>query len=62
LYARTKPAPGKWTILKGHALCEEIERAICAALPESTVFTHLEPKEDPLTFEDIELDRTPPVR
>jgi len=52
-------APGTWTILKGHALCEEIERAICGALPESVVFTHLEPKEDPLTFQDIELDRTP---
>jgi divalent metal cation (Fe/Co/Zn/Cd) transporter len=49
--------PGTWTVLKGHAICEEIDLAIRAALPESTVFTHLEPKEDPVTFEDIELDR-----
>ncbi|HLJ34868.1 MAG TPA: cation transporter dimerization domain-containing protein [Ktedonobacteraceae bacterium] len=51
--------PGNWTVLKGHAMCEEIERAICEVLPESTVFTHLEPEEDPVTFQDIELDRAP---
>lgn len=49
--------PGQWTVLKGHTVCEEIERAIHKALPESTVFTHLEPKEDPVSFEDLELDR-----
>jgi len=49
--------PGKWSVLQGHTMCEEIERTIRQALPESTVFTHLEPREDPLTFEDIELDR-----
>lgn len=51
--------PGTWTILKGHALCEEIEQALRDALPASTIFTHLEPAEDPVTFEDIELDRVP---
>lgn len=51
--------PGTWTVLKGHALCEEIELALHDALPESTIFTHLEPREDPVTFEDIELDRAP---
>jgi cation diffusion facilitator family transporter len=49
--------PGAWTVFKGHSLCEEIELALHNALPESTIFTHLEPREDPLTFEDIELDR-----
>ncbi len=49
--------PGTWTVLKGHNICEEIELAIHAALPESTVFTHLEPREDPVTFQDTELDR-----
>lgn len=52
--------PGNWTVLKGHAICEEIELAICQALPESSVFTHLEPKEDPITFKDMELDREVP--
>ncbi|MBE3558782.1 MAG: cation diffusion facilitator family transporter [Ktedonobacteraceae bacterium] len=54
--------PGTWTVRKGHALCEEIELALHAALPESTVFTHLEPKEDPVTFQDIELDRASSTR
>lgn len=49
--------PGAWTVFKGHTLCEEIELALHDALPESTIFTHLEPKEDPVTFEDTELDR-----
>ena len=49
--------PGTWTVLKGHSICEELELAIHAALPDSTVFTHLEPQEDPATFQDIELDR-----
>jgi cation diffusion facilitator family transporter len=49
--------PGAWTVLKGHSLCEEIELALHDALPDSTIFTHLEPKEDSVTFEDIELDR-----
>jgi cation diffusion facilitator family transporter len=51
--------PGIWTVLKGHSLCEEIELALHDALPDSTIFTHLEPREDPMTFEDIELDRAP---
>jgi cation diffusion facilitator family transporter len=48
---------GTWTVLKGHSICEEIEMALHVALPESTIFTHLEPREDPVTFEDTELDR-----
>src|SRR5258708_23240806 len=49
--------PGKWTVSKGHALCEEMERAIVDALPESTVFTHLQPKEEHVFVYDIDLDR-----
>jgi divalent metal cation (Fe/Co/Zn/Cd) transporter len=51
--------PGSWTVSKGHALCEEIELAIRQALPETTVFTHLEPREDPVSFIDQALDRDP---
>jgi cation diffusion facilitator family transporter len=51
--------PGIWTVLKGHALCEEIELALRRVLPETTVFTHLEPREDPLSFVDQALDRDP---
>ena len=49
--------PGSWTVQKGHSLCEEIELALCDALPETTVFTHLEPIEDPVSFADQTLDR-----
>ncbi|HEU5347815.1 MAG TPA: cation diffusion facilitator family transporter, partial [Ktedonobacterales bacterium] len=49
--------PGNWTIKQGHDLCEEIEMALHAALPETTVFTHLEPREDPSAWQDTELDR-----
>ncbi|HET9222116.1 MAG TPA: cation diffusion facilitator family transporter [Roseiflexaceae bacterium] len=50
--------PGAWTIQRGHALAEQIERAIIGALPKTTVFTHLEPVEDPVSWEDQALDRS----
>ena len=49
--------PGSWTVQRGHDLCEELEFALRRALPETTVFTHLEPREDPVAFQDTELDR-----
>jgi len=49
--------PGRWTVQRGHELLEEIERDVRRALPGSTVFTHLEPAEDPVSFDDLALDR-----
>ena len=49
--------PGVWTVQKGHDLCEEIERAVGAAIPHATVLTHLEPFEDPASWNDQGLDR-----
>lgn len=49
--------PDEWTVQKGHDLTEEIELEICRVVPESIVFTHLEPLEDPLSFKDLELFR-----
>ncbi len=49
--------PGAWTVARGHALCERIEREIVALRPPATVFTHLEPIDDALSFADQELDR-----
>ncbi|HUE95878.1 MAG TPA: cation diffusion facilitator family transporter [Longimicrobiaceae bacterium] len=49
--------PGRWSVQEGHDLLEEIERRIREAVPNSTVFTHLEPIEDPVSFEDTELRR-----
>jgi cation diffusion facilitator family transporter len=49
--------PGGWTVQRGHRLLEQIERDIREAVPGLTVFTHLEPLEDPVSFEDTRLDR-----
>lgn len=49
--------PGHWTIQKGHELAEQIEHDIRQALPRCAVMTHLEPLEDPVSQEDIALDR-----
>ncbi|HET7275857.1 MAG TPA: cation diffusion facilitator family transporter [Longimicrobiaceae bacterium] len=50
--------PGTWSVQQGHHLLEEIEEEIRAALPASTVFTHLEPLEDPVSWDDVHLDRS----
>ena len=49
--------PGAWSVRRGHDICEELELAIRAALPDTTVFTHLEPLEDPVAWKDQTLDR-----
>ena len=49
--------PGQWTVQRGHQLLEQIEAEIRAAFPETTVFTHLEPVEDPVSQHDTGLDR-----
>ena len=49
--------PGRWTTHKGHHLVENVEKDIRDVLSGVTVFTHLEPVDDPLSFQDIEIDR-----
>lgn len=49
--------PDEWSVKKGHDLVEEIELKIIGKIPHSAVFIHLEPLEDPTSFEDIELFR-----
>lgn len=49
--------PGHWTVQRGHELCEHIEADVRAVLDNVTVFTHLEPLNDPASFEDLHLDR-----
>jgi len=50
--------PGSWSVHAGHSLLEQLERDVRAAVPGSTVFTHLEPLEDPESFEDTALERS----
>jgi cation diffusion facilitator family transporter len=49
--------PGAWSVQRGHDLCEAIELAIVTALPLTHVITHLEPLEDPIAWDDGQLDR-----
>ena len=50
--------PGSWTVQHGHDVLETIEREIRAGFDTpTTVFTHLEPLEDPVSMDDIGIDR-----
>ena len=50
--------PGEWSVQRGHDLLEQIEREVREAMPgPTTVMTHLEPIEDPLSHEDMGIDR-----
>ena len=50
--------PGKWTVQRGHDLSENIEGDLAKALQgNTTFFIHVEPSEDPTSFEDQRLDR-----
>ncbi len=49
--------PGDWSVQRGHDLLEAIERKVRHAIPATTVFTHIEPVEDPRSWHDQKLDR-----
>jgi cation diffusion facilitator family transporter len=49
--------PGSWTVQRGHDLLERIEQRVREAVPNSVVDTHLEPIEDPVSWEDTRLER-----
>lgn len=51
--------PDTWTVLQGHQLLEKIEADLRKATPALTVFTHLEPINDPASWQDTSLDRQP---
>jgi cation diffusion facilitator family transporter len=54
--------PGDWTVQRGHELLERIETDIRRGLPGASLFTHLEPLDDPASWEDETLDRASPQR
>jgi len=47
--------PGAWSVQQGHDLAEEIEGKIRDVLPRAHVITHIEPREDPVSHQDVEL-------
>jgi cation diffusion facilitator family transporter len=50
--------PGEWSVKHAHDLSERIESDITRALPMSTAFVHMEPLEDPVSWQDQDLDRS----
>ncbi len=44
--------PGEWTVRRGHDLIEEITDALMTEFPDIDVLCHLEPVEDPRSYED----------
>ena len=48
--------PGDWTVHRGHDLLEEVETAVRDALPETSIDTHIEPREDPRAYADFTYD------
>jgi divalent metal cation (Fe/Co/Zn/Cd) transporter len=49
--------PNDWTVQRAHQLVEHIEADVRSAIPNITVFTHIEPINDPASFADMQLDR-----
>ncbi len=50
--------PGSWTVQRAHDMAEGIEKSVRQRINYITVFTHVEPVEDPRSHEDISLDRS----
>jgi cation diffusion facilitator family transporter len=44
--------PGGWTVQRGHDLVEDITDALVAEFPDIEVLCHIEPVEDPRSYED----------
>jgi divalent metal cation (Fe/Co/Zn/Cd) transporter len=49
--------PRAWTVQRAHDEVERVEDALRDQMPYATVFTHLEPLEDPRSYDDTRLDR-----
>ena len=49
--------PGQWSVQRGHDLLEAIENDIQNQVANVSMMTHLEPIEDPASYDDIELLR-----
>jgi len=43
--------PGAWSVQRGHDLVEQIEADLLASVPDLDMTIHLEPREDPRSYE-----------
>lgn len=48
--------PGNWSVQKGHDLAETIESELRKVVPAASVSTHIEPVEDPRSWQDEHLE------
>ena len=53
--------PGEWTVQRGHDLLERIEADLHATVERVTIFSHIEPAGDPLSWCDVGMDRSDAV-
>ncbi len=49
--------PGDWTVQRGHELAERVEEELRTSLERLHVLTHIEPIEDPVSWEDVQIER-----
>lgn len=49
--------PGAWSVQQAHSISEDVEKKIRSSIPQATITIHIEPLEDPVSWEDTELDR-----
>jgi len=49
--------PGDWSVNRGHELLEHIEADVRDTLPNVSILTHLESRDDPSSYEDVMLER-----
>jgi cation diffusion facilitator family transporter len=49
--------PGEWSIHQGHVFAESIEAQLRRKIPNSVVMLHVEPLDDPASWQDTSLDR-----
>lgn len=52
--------PGHWDVTTGHRFADDLEHELRALFEGLVVITHLEPIDDPRSYQDIDLDRLEP--
>lgn len=52
--------PGQWTVKQGHDLAEKVSSEIAELLPGATTFAHIEPLDDPASYNHSDLYKPVP--
>ena len=53
--------PDEWSVKRAHDVAQRLEVDIAAALPDTTTFTHIEPRHDPKSYGHLGLPEPVPV-